>query len=378
MIARILKKQLQERLFTGKAILVIGPRQVGKTTLLKNSIDESVYGVTWLNGDNAEERDLLREVTVQKWKRIIGANKIIVIDEAQRISDIGLKMKLITDQIPEVQLIASGSSAFELANQVNEPLTGRKWQYYLYPLSFQEMENHHGFTTEHALLPDRLVYGYYPDVVTTKFDTREVLQELTESYLYRDILSWKGIRKPEKLTLLIQALAYQVGNEVSYNELSKTVGLDNHTVEEYIRLLESAYIIYRLPPLSRNLRKELKTKRKIYFYDTGIRNAVISQFQPIDTRQDIGAIWENFLLAERTKHLAYQRKFTNRFFWRTTDGQEIDYVEERNGKFHAFEFKWNPKRKVRFHKAFLEAYPEHTTTVVNRDNYIDFITGEID
>lgn len=376
MIVRILENHLSKRLFSGKAILLIGPRQVGKTTLLKSALGKSKTGVTWLNGDNPEERELLRDVTVAKWKRIIGANKIIVIDEAQRIQDIGLKMKLITDQLPDVQLIASGSSAFELANQVNEPLTGRKWQYHLYPLSFEEMENYQGFTMEHSLLHERLIYGYYPDVVTTRFDTREVLQELTESYLYRDILSWKGIRKPEKLTLLIQALAFQVGNEVSYNELSRTVGLDNQTVEEYIRLLESAYIVYRLPPLSRNLRKELKTKRKIYFYDNGIRNAVISQFQSVETRQDIGPLWENFLLAERTKYLAYHRKFVNRFFWRTTDGQEIDYVEERDGVFHAYEFKWNPKRKTKFHQSFLNAYPAHTTTVVNQDNYFDFIVGK--
>ncbi|MEO0626807.1 MAG: ATP-binding protein [Bacteroidota bacterium] len=373
MIARILKETIKKRLFSGKAIILIGPRQVGKTTLIRSIVADRPEPTVWLNGDNQETRDLLANVNTARWRRIIGDAKILVIDEAQRISDVGIKLKLVTDQIPEVQLIASGSSAFEMANQINEPLTGRKWEYKLYPLYFGELETEHGFVQENQLLEQRLIYGYYPEVVTRVPDEREILSNIADSYLFRDVYSWGNIRKPEKLTALIQSLAYQVGREVSYNELSKTVGLDNETVENYIQLLERAYIIYRLPPLSRNLRKELKTKRKIYFYDNGIRNAVISQFQPLANRQDIGALWENFLLAERLKYLSYYRLYSNRFFWRTADQQEIDYVEERDGTMWAAEFKWNPKKQVRFSDTFLRAYPEHQLSIVNRDNYFDFI-----
>ena len=312
-------------------------------------------------------------MTISKWRRIIGNVKTIVVDEAQRIENIDLKLKLVTDQLPNVQLLVSGSSSLELGDSINEPLTGRKWQYHLYPLSFAEMQTNHGFVQEDALLPTRLVYGYYPDVVLAGNDAREVLNNLTDSYLFKDILALQGIRKPEKLIRLLQALAYQLGNEVSYHEIGKLVDLDNQTVENYIGLLERAFIVYRLGPLSRNLRKELKTKRKIYFYDNGIRNALIGQFGDVDYRTDIGSLWENFLLSERRKTWEYRRWYGNRFFWRTVEGQEIDYVEERDGKFHAFEFKYNPKRKVSFPPSFRKAYPEHTTMVVNRENYADFI-----
>jgi uncharacterized protein len=378
MIARILENQLQDRFFSGKAIILVGPRQVGKTTLLRTILAARTEEILWLNGDDPDTRQILASVTTTLWRRLIGSAKIIVVDEAQRIENIGLKLKLITDQIPDVQLIASGSSAFEMANRINEPLTGRKWEYNLYPIAFVEMEAHHGLLKEQRLLEQRLVYGYYPDVVTGTPDEREILNGIAESYLFRDILSWGNIRKPDRLMVLLQALAYQLGSEVSYQELSRTVGLDNQTVENYIQLLERAYIVYRLPPLSRNLRKELKTKRKIYFYDNGIRNAVISQFQTLEIRRDVGALWENFLLAERTKMLAYRKRYANQFFWRTADQQEIDYIEERDGKMWAFEFKWNPKRKTRFSKTFLRAYPEHETMVVTRDNYFDFIAPPVE
>ncbi|MEM6396036.1 MAG: ATP-binding protein [Bacteroidota bacterium] len=373
MIARILENTIKSRLFSGKAIILIGPRQVGKTTLIRSIVADREEPTVWLNGDNQEIRDLLERVNTATWRRIIGDAKILVIDEAQRIEDIGIKLKLVTDQIPEVQLIASGSSAFEMANRINEPLTGRKWEYKLYPLYFGELEADLGFVNENQLLEQRMIYGYYPEVVTGAPDEREILTNIAESYLFRDVYSWGNIRKPEKLTALIQSLAYQLGNEVSYNELSKTVGLDNETVENYIQLLERAYIIYRLPPLSRNLRKELKTKRKIYFYDNGIRNAIISQFQPLSNRQDVGALWENYILSERLKYLSYYRLYGNRFFWRTSDQQEIDYVEERDGKMWAAELKWNPKKKARFSDTFLRAYPEHELKTVNRENYYEFI-----
>ena len=316
---------------------------------------------------------LLEQVTAARFRQIIGRHKLFIIDEAQRIRNIGVKLKLITDQIPDVQLIASGSSAFELANQINEPLTGRKWEYHLFPCSFGEMVEHHGWLEEKRLLNQRLIYGYYPEVINNPDDAREVLQQLSDSYLFKDILMWQQIKKADKLIQLLQALAFQLGSEVSYHELGRTIGLASETVESYIQLLEKSYIIFRLPPLSRNLRKELKTKRKIYFYDNGIRNAVIAQFQPIELRQDIGSLWENWLISERRKVINYQRISTNSFFWRTQDQQEIDYIEERDGQFHAYEIKWNPKAKVRFSKTFTRAYPQHTINVLNRNSFETFL-----
>ncbi|MEZ4927874.1 MAG: ATP-binding protein [Saprospiraceae bacterium] len=375
MITRILEMSIQAKLFKGKAILLFGPRQTGKTTLL-HSLFNQKPGVCWLNGDDFETRILLENASTAIWKRILGNNNVLVLDEAQRISDIGLKLKLITDQMPEVQVVASGSSAFELANQVKEPLTGRKWEFHLFPVSFGEMETHHGFTEEHRRLSDRLVYGYYPEVVNHPGEERDVLSQLADSFLYKDILMWERIKKPEKLTRLLQALAYQVGNEVSYNELGQIVDLDNQTVENYINLLEQTFIIFKLPPLSRNLRKELKRKRKIYFYDNGIRNAIIAQYQPVELRQDIGALWENWLISERKKKLHYQNIHANTFFWRTQDQQEIDYIEERDGKMWAYEMKWSPKAKPSFSKTFTQAYPQHELNLINRDNYFELIGPE--
>lgn len=375
MIKRILEQRIRDRLFTGKAIILMGPRQTGKTTLL-NAIFGSEPGVKWLNGDDPETRLLLDDVTTLKWKRILGNSKVMVLDEAQRIADIGLKLKLITDQIPEVQVVASGSSAFELANRINEPLTGRKWAYHLFPLSYAEMEAHHGFVEEHRRIPERLVYGYYPEVVNHQGQEQEVLGQLMDSFLYKDILMWERIQKPEKLTRLLQALAFQVGSEVSYHELGQIVDLDNQTVENYINLLEQTFVVFRLPPLSRNLRKELKRKRKIYFYDNGMRNAIIAQFQPLELRQDVGALWENWLISERKKALHYRGLHANTFFWRTQDQQEIDYIEERDGKMWAYEMKWSSKAKASFSKTFTQAYPEHELQLIHRENYYEWLAGE--
>lgn len=372
MIFRALQPLIEEKLFQGKALIIMGARQVGKTTLLRQLFGarEDVF---WLNGDDPETLQLLDMITAARWRQLIGERRIVLIDEAQRIPEIGRKMKLITDQLPDVQLVASGSSAFELANELNEPLTGRKWSYQMFPLSFKEMVDHHGWVEEKRQLPQRLVYGYYPDIVTNPQEAREQLQLLADSYLFKDILRWGQIKKSDKLVQLLQALAYQLGNEVSFHELGRTVGLASETVESYIQLLEQSYIVFRLPPLSRNLRKELKTKRKIYFYDNGIRNAIIAQFQPVEIRQDIGALWENWLISERKKWLHYHRIYANTFFWRTQDQQEIDYVEERDGSFDAFEIKWNPKAKVRFSKTFTRAYPQHSTTVLNRESFEEFL-----
>lgn len=374
MIKRLLELKIRERLFKGKAIILTGPRQTGKTTLLKQIFDE-MRDVLWLDGDDTETRMLLEEVSIAKWSRIIKNARVVVVDEAQRIRDIGIKLKLVTDHFPGVQLVACGSSALELANQINEPLTGRKWHYQLFPLSYEELEAHHGFVEENRLLSDRLVYGSYPEVVSHPEEARDILNQLADSFLYKDVLMWERIKKPEKLMKLLQALAFQVGQEVSYHELGQITDLDNQTVENYITLLEQMFIIFRLPPLSRNLRKELKTKRKIYFYDNGIRNALIAQYQPLVLRQDVGALWENWFISERKKWLHYHSVYANTYFWRTQDQQEIDYLEERDGYLWAYEIKWNPKAKASFSKTFLDAYPQHHTYGVHKDNFFEFLTA---
>jgi Predicted ATPase (AAA+ superfamily) len=306
-------------------------------------------------------------------KRYIGAAKTLVIDEAQRIENIGLCIKLIVDQIPDVKVIATGSSAFDLANRINEPLTGRKWEYHLYPFSFAEMVNHHGLLEERRLLNYRLIYGYYPEIVNNPGEEEARLKQLVSSYLYKDILTWERIQKPDKMERLVQALAFQVGNEVSFNELGQLTGLDNETTEKYIDLLEKSFIIFRLGSLSRNLRNELKKSRKFYFYDNGLRNAVINQFSPATLRQDIGGLWENFVMSERVKYLTYQEINCNQYFWRTHAQQEVDYVEERNGKMQAYEIKWNVNTKVRFPKKFLDAYPGTETHILTPQNIEEFL-----
>lgn len=372
MIKRALEEQITGKLGTGKAILLLGARQLGKTTLLKKLFSNSPETL-WLNGDEPDVQSMFEGVSSSRLRTMFSAYKTVVLDEAQRISDIGLKLKLITDNIPEIQVVATGSSAFELANKVHEPLTGRKWEYRLFPLSFGEMVQHHGFIEEKRQLHTRLLYGYYPEIVSNPGNERELLKSLTDSFLYKDILLWENIQKPDKLIKLMQALAFQIGNQVSFNELSSLVGLDNKTVEKYINLLEQVYIIFRLGTYSRNLRNELKSSRKIYFYDTGIRNALIAAFQPVPLRQDIGALWENWIMSERLKYLHYQNIWANTYFWRTSQQQEIDYVEERDGQLFAYEFKWNPVKRISFPKTFTENYRPDVQEVVTSENFDGFL-----
>ncbi len=316
-------------------------------------------------------------MTSTRIRNLIGNNKWLVIDEAQRIPDIGIRLKLITDQVPDVQVVATGSSSFELAAQVNEPLTGRKREFHIFPLSYQEMVNDTNLLEEHRMIPHRMVYGYYPEVVTSPGDEREVLRELSNSYLYKDILSLDGINKPDKLSLLLQALARQIGEQVSYNEIGQLIGLNPRTVEKYVDVLEKSFIIFRLGSFSRNLRNELKVSRKIYFWDLGIRNAIIANFQQVETRMDSGALWENFSIAERLKMLNITGSFANQWFWRTQQQQEIDYVEEENGELSTFEFKWNPRKaNVRQPVTFAKGYPDSSFTVVTPDNIDDFILAD--
>jgi len=345
---------------------------MGKTTLLRSLFAED-RDVLWLNGDASNTRVLLTTQSVEQLRVIIGKNKIIVIDEAQRIPDIGIVLKLIIDHIPHVKVVATGSSSLDLASRTTEPLTGRKRQFTLYPLSFAEMVECHGLISETNLTQHRLIYGYYPDIVNSPGEERHLLQELTDSYLYKDILALDKIKKSEQLTRLLRALAFQIGSQVSYTELGQLCGLDNKTVDKYISVLEQAFVIFKLGSYSRNLRNELKTSRKIYFADNGIRNALIADFRPIALRDDVGKLWENFLVSERTKRNKYDESYANPWFWRTQAQQEIDYIEERDGHLSAYEFKWNPSTKTKQPKTFQAAYPASSFRVVHRDNFTEFL-----
>lgn len=367
MITRSIEQRIRKQLFGGRAIVIMGARRVGKTTLFRQLL-ESEDNVLWMSGDEPDVRGLFENITSTRLKAIIGNARLVVIDEAQRITDIGIKLKLITDQMPEVQLLASGSSSFDLANKINEPLTGRKWEYKLFPLSFAELVGETNLLEEKRMIPHRMVYGSYPDVVTHQGDEIAILRELTQSYLYKDILEFDKIHKPDKLAKLLQALAYQIGSEVSFNELAQLCGLDAKTIANYVTMLEQAYIIFRLGSFSRNLRNELKSSRKIFFYDNGIRNAIIGNFSQVENRDDVGALFENYVIAECVKRKEYTGDYANSWFWRNTNRQEIDYIEEKDGQLNAFELKWNPKRKCSAPLSFRNAYPNASFTVIHHDN----------
>lgn len=375
MISRSIEKQIAGNFFSGKAIIITGPRQSGKTTLVMKLLESYRDECLIINGDDPVSERMFNRPNTEQLRQIIGKHRIVFIDEAQRIPFIGLTSKLITDTFKEVQLILSGSSSFELMNQTQEPLTGRKWTFSLWPINWSEWQNYTGYLKAEQDLENRLVFGFYPEVLMNPADQRSVLQELTESYLYKDILIYGNIKKPEMIQRLVQALAWQAGNEVSYTELAQITGLDPKTTSTYIDVLEKAYILFRLPSFSRNLRNEIKTNRKIYFYDNGIRNAVIGQFQTLNNRTDIGALWENFLISERRKLLFYQKQVASQYFWRTKQQQEVDYVEIKDGKVLGFEFKWNPGRKITFPKTFIEGY-KSVNKGITRENFREFVMME--
>lgn len=376
MIHRILNDKISSLLDGKKAIMIMGARQVGKSTLLRQMLGDR-SDVLWLYGDDPDVQSLFADMTSSRIRAMIGRNKIVVVDEAQRIADIGLRMKLITDQVPDVQLIATGSSSFQLASRLNEPLTGRKREFKMFPLSFSEMVEHTNFIEEKRMLPHRLVYGYYPEVVNNPGDERMALRELTESYLYRDVLAYDGIKKSDKLVRLVKALAFQIGSQVSYNEVGQLVGLDSKTVEHYVDVLEQSYIVFRLGSFARNIRNELKSSRKIFFWDLGIRNAAIGNLSPIENRNDAGALWENFVICERMKQNSYNGSFAQCYFWRTQQQQEIDFIEELDGQLHCYEFKWNAKKSnAKFPTTFSSSYPNADFKVITPENVEDILMGQ--
>ena len=373
LLQRKLQQVIEDRMFKGKAIVLVGARQVGKSTLFRQILTGK-QDVLTLNCADAEVREMLTNINRGELQRIIGNHRIVMVDEAQRVQGIGLAMKLITDNMPDVQLLITGSSSLMLQGSLNEPLTGRKFEYHLYPFSTQELVENMGLLRAKSLLESRLVFGSYPDVINNSGNTQEILMNLSGSYMYQDLLSMEGVRKPVLIEKLLVALALQVGSEVSYNELAQTVGSDAKTVEKYIDLLEKCYVLFRLPALSRNLRSELKRGKKIYFYDNGIRNALIQNLNPLTMRNDVGALWENFIISEIVKYNHYNGRYANYYFWRTTTQQEIDFVEERDGQLHLYEMKWNPKKgKAKVPAEFNKAYGEMPFTVVTPDNYLDML-----
>lgn len=371
MIERTITQNIIGHFGDGKAIIIKGARQVGKTTLIKRLLPTE--GVLWINGDRREDRELWGDINANRLAFLLEGYRYLVIDEAQRISNIGVTAKIIIDEGFDVQLILSGSSSLNLASSLNEPLTGRKWSYELYPISWAELRGSVGNYAALQQLEERLLMGSYPEIVTAQEDTLRRLEEIASSYLYKDILDYGLIRKPELIDKLLRALAYQVGSEVSYNELANMLQIAAETVRRYIQLLEESYVIFRLPPLSTNPRKEISTSRKIYFVDNGIRNAVINNFDPLSLRQDHGALWENYIVSEFHKHLKHTGDRAKMYFWRSKGGAEVDLVLQDGGSYRAFEIKYNPKKKPRFPASFLERYQPQVTAVVNRENFLEVL-----
>ena len=370
MIFRDLAKNLEEKWNKGKVIVLIGPRQVGKTTLINFILKDKDY--LFLDGDDNTVADILANANTENLKSIIGNYKYVFIDEVQRIPNIGLKLKIMVDQIKDVQVIVSGSSSLDINNVTQEPLTGRKFEFQMFPVSWQEFENSVGYIKAQQQLEIRLLYGMYPDVINNFGAEYEILKNLVSSYLYKDILALAGIRKSDVLEKILRALALQIGSEVSYNEIAQLVGVDKNTVNNYINLLEKSYVVFRLTSFSKNIRNEIKANKKIYFYDNGVLNMLIGNFTTFQLRQDKGALWENFLVSERMKQLSYKQSIAKSFFWRTTTQQEIDYIETNADEVSAYEFKWATNKKVKLPKSFMEAY-NPSFLVVNKDNFREFL-----
>ena len=374
-IQRAIVSSIEKDFFKGKVIVLLGARQVGKSTLIGMLPSCKNEQVLWLDGENADVHQLLDKPNSERLKQLAGNHKIIVIDEAQKIANIGSVLKLFADYSKSIQVVATGSSAFELRNTLNEPLTGRKYEYTLFPVSFMEMVQHTNLLQEIRQVPQRLVYGYYPEIVTHPNEAERLLRFLSDSYLYKDIFLFKGIKKPEKMLDLLRLLTWQIGSEVNYNELSNKLKIDNQTVENYIAMLEQAFVIYKLPAFHTNQRTELKKSKKIYFNDLGIRNALINDFRSIEVRNDRGALFENFVINELRKQNEYQQVYANFYFWRNIDQREIDLVIEKNNKLHAIEIKWSSTQKAKLTQSFTHIYGETDFKVVHQDNFFEALSN---
>jgi len=372
MLRRTIQDAIEQALFKGKVIVVYGARQVGKTTLLKSIRQGCDAPSVYLNCDEPDIRRALSRRTSTELSALVGNNRLALIDEAQRVPEIGLTLKLLADTLPKVQVVATGSSAFELSNRVVEPLTGRKREFRIYPFSLAELGQIHTPLEIHRLLDRFLVHGLYPEVINIPEQAEETLRELSRSYLYKDLLAFQQVRNPESLERLIQSLALQTGSKVSYNELAGQAGVDKKTVENYLRILEQSFVVFRLGSFSRNLRNELKRSRKVFFIDNGLRNAVVNNLNPPDLRPDVGALWENFVICERMKANHNRGRFPNVWFWRSHQKREIDYIEEEGGALRGYEIKWK-KKQLRVPSAFSAAYPDCPVEMVHRENLLEFL-----
>jgi len=367
---------LDRLLLPGKVVVLYGPRRVGKTTLVRKLLEETSEPSLYVTGEDLAGRDYLGSRNLIKLIEFVGRKRLVVVDEAQYIPEIGLNLKMIVDAIPDIRIIATGSSSFQLARDVGEPLTGRKFTLRLLPLSQAELSQHEPTHEIRARLESRLIYGSYPEVVNLPDNELRAryLRELVQSYLFKDILELEGIRYSDKMTRLLQLLAHQIGSEVSTSKLGRTLGMSKNTVDRYLDLLEKVFVLYRLPGFSRNLRKEISRNSRYYFVDVGIRNALVNNFNPLSLRNDTGMLWENYILLERLKFHEARSMSVNRYFWRTYDRQEIDLVEEQGGHLQGFEIKWG-SGKGRCPAGWRKAYPDASFTVLHRDNYLEYITS---
>ncbi len=373
----ILKRALEDRLFSkvqpNKVLILTGARRVGKTILLKQLLDRIAEPYLFLNGEDIATEELLQRRSIVNYKSIIGNYKMLVIDEAQKISNIGEKLKLMVDEIPDLKIIISGSSSFDLVNKAGEPLTGRKYTYVLHPLAEAELSAIYNPIEHKETLRDRLIYGNYPELLSLpgSAEKMDYLREMVNSYLLKDLLELENVRNSNKMLQLLKLVAFQIGSTLSYQELGTQLGMSKNTVERYLDLFSKVFIIHRLDGFSRNLRKEISKSPKWYFYDNGIRNAIIANFNTPEARNDMGQLWENYILAERLKLQQYSGMVVNNYFWRTYDRQEIDLIEERGGELFAYEFKLT-KARAKVPPQWKEGYAPVNFEVINADNYLDF------
>ncbi|MBT6068606.1 ATP-binding protein [Candidatus Peregrinibacteria bacterium] len=374
-IKRTIKQEILKRLSPKRAIVIYGPRRVGKTTLIKEIVAESKSKkIKFISGEDVNVQKWLSSQSIEELKSHVGDTELLVIDEAQYVNKIGLNLKLIIDHIETVNIIATGSSSFELSNQIGEPLVGRKWQFELFPFAQLELKEYEALHETQARLEERIIFGSYPEVVLAenKDEKQMILESIVDNNLYKDAIILDDVRRSQKIIDLLKLIAFQIGQEVSLNELSNALGLNIETVARYLDLLEKVFVIKRVGGFSRNLRKEVTKTARYYFYDNGVRNAVIQNFNTLDLRNDVGQLWENYLFMERLKKRKYQNMYANMYFWRTYDQKEVDLVEERDGKLYGYEFKWGPK-KVKPPKLWLETYEEAEFEFINKDNYLEFI-----
>lgn len=371
-IKRTIQEKIEDKLFKGKVIILYGPRQVGKTTIVKEIQNKNISNSIYFNCDESDIREKFENKTSTFLKELIGKKKIVIIDEAQRVKDIGITLKLIIDNFKDIQVIATGSFSFDLANKTAESLTGRKYEFYLYPLSIEELNPEKNKLEIDRTLENRIIYGSYPEVIINSSEAEDNIKLIAKSYLYKDILQYQNIKNPDILEKLLQSLALQIGNEVSYNEISNFLDIDKKTVASYIEILKKAFVIFELKPFSRNLRNELRKLRKIYFFDTGVRNALINNFNSLDKRNDAGQLWKNFIISERIKINNNHGNDYNIYFWRTHNKKEIDYIEEKNGMLYGYEIKLG-SGKSSGAKLFLDTYVNSEFKIIKKDNYNEFI-----